>query len=287
MRRADARLNASIITRSSIKLSLTGGQVGWTTNTSWPRTFSLICTYTSPSEKRETSASPSLTCRCWAISSARGRFALPEKIFRSYGMASPSFYPRLAGAGGIEPPLRGPKPRVLPLDDAPSSCRFPSGARRAHCGTPVRPHRPAVPIRSIDAPLNLSSVIERARHPEHRRTAARHQCAQCARRQQRCLHPFDHGKHGRHEGFEVVRQGGSHLDGVPRSEPLDQSARPRRLGAPPGWHLLVHLARRERHSRVHQHEGVPAAELEWLHEFSPPGRQRRTTRQEEDRKSVV
>ena len=61
MRRADARLNASIITSSSIRWSFTGGQVGWITKTSWPRTFSLICTYTSPSEKRETSASPSGT----------------------------------------------------------------------------------------------------------------------------------------------------------------------------------------------------------------------------------
>ena len=37
-----------------------------------------------PSEKRETSASPSGTRRVLAISSASGRFALPEKSFRSY-----------------------------------------------------------------------------------------------------------------------------------------------------------------------------------------------------------
>ena len=83
MRRADARLNASSMTSSSIRLSLTGGQVGWMTKTSWPRTFSLIWTYISPSEKRETSASPSESWRCLAISSASGRFALPEKSFSS------------------------------------------------------------------------------------------------------------------------------------------------------------------------------------------------------------
>src|SRR5262249_7014868 len=87
MRLAEARLNASIMTRSSIRWSLTGGQVGWITKTSWPRTFSLIWTYTSPSEKRETSASPSRTCRYWAISSASGRFAFPENSFSSYAMA--------------------------------------------------------------------------------------------------------------------------------------------------------------------------------------------------------
>src|SRR5215468_6865680 len=27
---------------------------------------------------------------------------------------------KLAGRGGLEPPLRGPEPRVLPLDDLPS-----------------------------------------------------------------------------------------------------------------------------------------------------------------------
>ena len=84
MRRADARLNASSMTSSSIRWSFTGGQVGWMTKTSWPRTFSLIWTYTSPSEKRETSASPSESWSVLAISSASGRFALPEKSFRSY-----------------------------------------------------------------------------------------------------------------------------------------------------------------------------------------------------------
>jgi hypothetical protein len=43
----------------------------------------LICTYTSPSEKRETSASPSGSWSVFAISSASGRFAFPEKSFSS------------------------------------------------------------------------------------------------------------------------------------------------------------------------------------------------------------
>ena len=41
---ADARLNASIMMSSSIRLSFTGGEVGCMTKTSAPRTFSSICT---------------------------------------------------------------------------------------------------------------------------------------------------------------------------------------------------------------------------------------------------
>jgi len=44
MRRADERLNASSMIRSSIRLSFTGGEVGWMMKTSAPRTFSSICT---------------------------------------------------------------------------------------------------------------------------------------------------------------------------------------------------------------------------------------------------
>src|SRR5258707_8129717 len=53
----------------------------------------------------------------------------------------------LAGAGGIEPPLRGPKPRVLPLNDAP----VPSSARPDR-PPPVGPHRPARPTRPAHPP---------------------------------------------------------------------------------------------------------------------------------------
>ena len=83
IRRAEARFSASIMMSSSMSVSFTGGHVGWITNTSAPRTFSLICTYTSPSEKRDTSASASGSRRYCPISSASGRFAVPVKSFSS------------------------------------------------------------------------------------------------------------------------------------------------------------------------------------------------------------
>ncbi|CFO05094.1 Uncharacterised protein [Bordetella pertussis] len=50
MRPAEARRRASTITMISIRLSFVGAQVGCSTKTSLPRTFSLISTITSPSE---------------------------------------------------------------------------------------------------------------------------------------------------------------------------------------------------------------------------------------------
>src|SRR5690606_30935026 len=42
----------------------------------------------------------------------------------------------LAGRGGFEPPLRGPEPRVLPLDDLPTDeCPPPDGHRKSQCTT--------------------------------------------------------------------------------------------------------------------------------------------------------
>jgi hypothetical protein len=58
MRSADARLSASTMISSSIRLSLVGAQVLCTTKTSRARTFWLISTVTSPSEKRPTVAAP-------------------------------------------------------------------------------------------------------------------------------------------------------------------------------------------------------------------------------------
>jgi hypothetical protein len=49
---AEALLQASIITRSSIRFSFAGGQVGCTRNTSHPLTLSCSWTYISPSAKR-------------------------------------------------------------------------------------------------------------------------------------------------------------------------------------------------------------------------------------------
>ncbi len=58
IRSADERRKASSITSSSIKFASVGGQVGWTMNTSPPRTFSLIWKLYSPSEKRAAIALP-------------------------------------------------------------------------------------------------------------------------------------------------------------------------------------------------------------------------------------
>ena len=72
------------MTNSSIRLSLTGRQVGCTTKTSWPRTESMISTITSPSLNRPTTARDSDMFRRRAISWASGRLALPENtIMRS------------------------------------------------------------------------------------------------------------------------------------------------------------------------------------------------------------
>ena len=78
MEPADARLSASIITSSSIRLSFTGEQVGWITYTSTPRTFSWISTKHSPSEKREARQRPTGSCRYSAMAAASSVFALPE-----------------------------------------------------------------------------------------------------------------------------------------------------------------------------------------------------------------
>src|SRR5690348_10671219 len=85
----------------------------------------------------------------------------------------------VAGAGGIEPPLRGPKPRVLPLNDAP----VPSSAhpdRRSRIG-PDRPARPAGPA---DARADLTRVVEGPRERAHRRAGARHDWPGRSRRQE-------------------------------------------------------------------------------------------------------
>src|SRR6476646_11566569 len=74
----------------------------------------------------------------------------------------------VAGAGGIEPPLRGPKPRVLPLNDAP----VPSSAhpdRRSR----VRPDRPARPAGPAHPRSHLPRVVEGPRAAEHGRAAGR------------------------------------------------------------------------------------------------------------------
>src|ERR1051325_609030 len=181
MRSADARLNASIRTRSSIRLSFTGGHVGWTTNTSVPRTFSLIWTKTSPSEKWVTSAAPSGIFRYPAISAASSRCALPEKSFRSFVIVPPRYrQPQLTAHGrsstwlGREDSnlrIRDPKSRALPLGHAPS---IPFASRRPdpHRRSAHRADRPASPRPAHEAGSDLPRLLERAGDAEHRRTAA-------------------------------------------------------------------------------------------------------------------
>ena len=82
-RPALARLQASIIMSSSIRLSLTGLQVELMRNTSLPRTVSYRDTEASPSAKLLTSASPSLMPMSLQISWASAGLALPVKIFMS------------------------------------------------------------------------------------------------------------------------------------------------------------------------------------------------------------
>ncbi len=81
MRRAEARLSASISKSSCIKCTSTGSQVGCTMKTSAPRTFSSICTYVSPSENLLIQAWPIGKPRNSQMSLARASFAVPEKIF--------------------------------------------------------------------------------------------------------------------------------------------------------------------------------------------------------------
>ena len=130
MRRAEARRQASTITSNSIRLSLVGGQVGCTMNTSRPRTFSLISTLTSPSLNRPTLARPTGKCRWRAMSCANAGLALPlnsarvsASTIRVPSVAScPIAVPRIVHWLGWEDSnlrMAGSKPAALPLGDTP------------------------------------------------------------------------------------------------------------------------------------------------------------------------
>ena len=67
----------------------TGLQVDCTMKTSLPRTESSISTITSPSLKRPTLALPSGMLRRATISSASGRFALPENTIMEVSWSKP------------------------------------------------------------------------------------------------------------------------------------------------------------------------------------------------------
>src|SRR5437868_2786243 len=66
---------------NSIRLSLAGKAVDWTTKTSSPRTFSRISTKISSSAKRRTLAWVIDSSRYWAIACTSGRFELPDSSF--------------------------------------------------------------------------------------------------------------------------------------------------------------------------------------------------------------
>src|SRR6185295_13675244 len=104
MREALDRLNASSITSSSIRFSLTGGPVGWMTKTSAPRTLSWIWNQTSPSLKRARWARPTGTPRKRQMDSPRAVWALPVKTLSS--LATTAFLtqtlpPRVGWGGRI------------------------------------------------------------------------------------------------------------------------------------------------------------------------------------------
>src|SRR5215831_15198213 len=83
IRFAEERRNASNIISNSIRFESTGGHVGCTMKQSCPLTFSSIWKLNSPSENLDVLAWPISILRYWQISSASGRFALPEKTFMS------------------------------------------------------------------------------------------------------------------------------------------------------------------------------------------------------------
>src|SRR5258705_4208758 len=138
MRFAEARLKASSIRSSSIRLLLPGAQVDWITNTSPPRTFSLTSTLLSPSLNVSTIAWPSGMFKCRQISRASGRFELPANIFnsswcwlmvctvkieqpeRQSNSGTRVHLKKLAGREGFEPSIPDPKTGALPLGDRPS-----------------------------------------------------------------------------------------------------------------------------------------------------------------------
>src|SRR5947199_4842906 len=113
MRLADARLSASSISSSSIRLSFPGVHVDCMTKTSPPRTLSVISTWTSPSLNRPISTPASGTPRCALSAFASARFELPANILTS-SFTDLNTLSRRAGREGLEPSLPDPKSGALP-----------------------------------------------------------------------------------------------------------------------------------------------------------------------------
>src|SRR3954447_11941276 len=87
-REAEERLKLSSRISSSIRFSLTGLHVGWTTKMSEPRTFSSIWQKVSPSEKLKEDTLPAVRFRYSQISCTSAGWARPPKIFSSPAIVS-------------------------------------------------------------------------------------------------------------------------------------------------------------------------------------------------------
>src|SRR5213080_2487074 len=149
---------------SSMSVSFTGGHVGWITNTSAPRTFSLICTYLAVREarhlrvrQRHAQVLPDL------LGQRPVRVPRQELQFVGHRCLARG----VVGAGGFEPPNTGSK--------VPRLATWPRPIVRVSSGLPGHPdrrasnraHRPARPGAPGDARPDLPRVVERARDAEH------------------------------------------------------------------------------------------------------------------------
>src|SRR6186713_1689528 len=176
------RLNASSITSSSIRFSLTGGPVGCTTKTSAPRTLSWIWNHTSPSEKRARWARPRGTLSERAMASPRVGWAVPVNTRSSRDIAFRAANPhptsrpvppppraRLAGAEGFEPSYTGFKAPCLTAWRRPNrrlrvrlrrgpSARFASPARAVRARRRASGRSTHRPARLVTARAHLLPV---------------------------------------------------------------------------------------------------------------------------------
>src|SRR5476651_2186582 len=121
-------------------------------NTSRPRTFSISSTLTSPSLKRPTSARPSCTCKCRAISWASDGFDLPVNtaIDNESNSLLCDMDVALNWLGWKDSNLRmaGSKPAALPLGDTPAKPLMHGGAIQP----PRNESRPAIRHASRNIP---------------------------------------------------------------------------------------------------------------------------------------
>src|SRR6516165_815845 len=127
-RRAEDRRSASNVINNSISVSLAGYDVGCTTNTSSPRTFSWISTKTSMSAKRRIEARVSGNFSVAATASARGRLLLQATIFMLLG--------RKRGSPGRLDAGRAAFYQRLPCLSMNGAGRIPAGLAQDHIVNP-------------------------------------------------------------------------------------------------------------------------------------------------------